>query len=294
MFVKAIETVAQFTRPIHTISRNYGSKIIHPGAATLFFINADGWALTCRHVAGQIIAAEELGKKHLAFMEELNESLGQKKKKQLLRNLEKKYNYSKHTPLELYNRFMGCVEGYQGLEIKPHNSLDVALIHFLDFTRLLCDAFPTFATNGSELKQGMFLCRLGFPFVEFSNFACDSATDKIHWTDEGRRDTPRFPIEGMVTRHLRNEEGQTIGFELSTPGLRGQSGGPAFDPEGRVWGMQAGTAHLDLNFDVDQEVLRNGAKKRVSDSAFLHVGHCIHVDVLKSFMAHHGVQFQEG
>lgn len=190
-------------------------------------------------MAEHIVAAHELGKKRQAFTEELNSSLGQKKKKQILRKLEKKYDYSKRSPFELRNRFMNCVEGNLKLEIKVHENLDVALIHFLDFTQLLCDAFPTFAANGSELKQGMFLCRLGFPFVEFSNYTYDGATDKIHWTDEGRKDTPRFPIEGMVTRHLRNEEGQTIGFELSTPGLRGQSGGPAFDPEGRVWGMGA-------------------------------------------------------
>ena len=160
----------------------------------------------------------------------------------------------------------------------------MALIHFRTFTRLLCNSFPVFAANGSDLKQGKFLCRLGFPFAEFSNFAYDGAADRIQWTTTGRMDTPRFPVEGMVTRYLVDNTGQMVGFELSTPGLRGQSGGPAFDAEGRVWGMQASTAHLDLDFDINQEVIRNGAKKRVSDSAFLHVGHCIHVNALKSFM----------
>jgi hypothetical protein len=81
---------------------------------------------------------------------------------------------------------------------------------------------------------------------------------------------------------------------MSTPGLRGQSGGPAFDTEGRVWGMQSSTKHLDLDFDVDIEVLRGGRRKRVTNSPFLHVGNCIHVNVLKSFMRSMGVKFQEG
>jgi hypothetical protein len=98
----------------------------------------------------------------------------------------------------------------------------------------------------------------------------------------------------MVTRHLAEGPGTVVGFELSTPGLRGQSGGPAFDAEGHVWGMQFATKHLDLNFDVDLEVVRAGNKKRVSDSAFLHVGHCVHVDALKAFMREHAVEFAEG
>jgi len=97
----------------------------------------------------------------------------------------------------------------------------------------------------------------------------------------------------MLTRHLVGEDGHVVGFELSTPGLRGQSGGPVFDVEGKVWGMQVATAHLDMNFDVDQEVIRDGLKRHVKDSAFLHVGHCIHVDVLKAFMRENDIQFQE-
>src|SRR5688572_32992035 len=97
----------------------------------------------------------------------------------------------------------------------------------------------------------------------------------------------------MLTRHLRDNDGQVFGFEMSTPGLRGQSGGPVFDINGKVWGMQSATNHLDLDFDVNQDVVRNGTIKRVQDSAFLHVGHCIHVDTLKSFMKENGVRFQE-
>lgn len=96
-----------------------------------------------------------------------------------------------------------------------------------------------------------------------------------------------------MTRRWLDSEGQEFGFEMSTPGLRGQSGGPAFDTEGRVWGMQFRTKHLDLDFDVDEEVLRKGTKQRVTDSAFLHVGGCINIDVLKAFMKENNVQFTE-
>lgn len=293
MFVYAIEKVIAFTRAIHSISRNYGSTVIQSDAATLFFINSDGWALTCNHVAKQLIAAKQLSEKRKAFIDELTTLSGTKKKKQLKRELEMKYKYNKKVTYELLTMFINCVEGRLNFEIKLHDKLDVALIRFKNFSRLQCDSFAIFAKNGSDLKQGMYLCRLGFPFAEFANFAYDSDEDKIKWTTTGRQDTPRFPIEGMVTRHLIDNTKNMIGFELSTPGLRGQSGGPAFDTEGIVWGMQASTAHLDLNFDVNQEVIRKGLKKKVSDHAFLHVGHCIHVNILKEFMLQHKVNFQE-
>lgn len=294
MYVAAIERALEFTRPIHSIARYWGSKTVVPGAATLFFVNAEGWALTCRHVAAQLPSADEILAKFQAFKGERSLLPLGKKHRHALKALERKYDYTNGKPVELFNNFVNCVEGPLELEARFHPTLDLALLKFTNFTKLGCASFPIFARDGDALKQGKFICRLGFPFPEFTNFQYDAATDQIQWTAEGRIDTPVFPIEGMVTRHLMANGGTIVGFELSTPGIRGQSGGPAFDVEGRVWGMQAATNHLDLNFDVDTEVLRAGQKSRVKDSAFLHVGHCIHVDSLKSFMRDHGVTFQDG
>ena len=292
MFVSGIETAARFTRPIHTIVRVCGNAAVIPGAATLFFVNADGWALTCKHVASQLEAADQLSAKFAAFKTERDQLPTGKKSRTQLRALERKHGYSNGVPIEIYNRFINCAEGPLQLEVRLHAELDVALLKFNNFTKLGPDTFAVFAKNGADLKQGKSLCRLGFPFPEFTNFEYDTAADQIRWTNTGRTESPQFPIEGMVTRHIGGPAGLT-GFELSTPGLKGQSGGPAFDTSGLVWGMQAATSHLDLDFDVDMEVLRNGKKRRVNDSAFLHVGRCIHVDVLKRFMQDNEVAFQE-
>ena len=293
MFTEAIEIAARFTRSIHSVSRNYGSSVVQPGTATLFLVNDDGWALTCGHVADQLLAGGAIQRKAEAFKKELSDRRGTQKEKTLLKELEKKYDYSKKTTFELHNRFMACIEGSLDLEIVKHNKVDAALIRFKGYTKLLCDSFPVFPSDASNLQPGKFLCRLGFPFPEFTNFTYDEDGDRIVWTDTGRRITPRFPIEGMVTRLILDVDGNVFGFEMSTPGLRGQSGGPAFDAEGKIWGMQFATKHLDLNFDVDQQVLRQGMEKRVTDSAFLHVGACIHVDILKSFMKDNSIQFSE-
>ena len=97
----------------------------------------------------------------------------------------------------------------------------------------------------------------------------------------------------MVTRFLA-ENNQLYGIEMSTPGLRGQSGGPLFDEKGIVYGMQFSTKHLHLGFDlVDKEIMVNNGIKKVSDYSFLHLGQCIHADAIKAFLKHHDVKFYE-
>ena len=189
---------------------------------------------------------------------------------------------------------MDCISGTLDIDYILHPELDVSLLRFKKFGSLLCDTFPTFAANDTELKPGQLLCRLGYPFPEFSNFQYDATKDEIEWTITGKPSTPRFPIEGMVTRHVVTDAGKLIGFELSTPGLKGQSGGPVFGADGLVWGLQSQTASRDIDFDIDTNVIRKGKKVQVQDFAFMHVGRCIHVAELKEFMRDKGITFQEG
>ena len=70
MFRSAIEKVGNFTRPIHFISNYYGDKNVRPGAATLFFINDQGYALTCKHVTAVIKQAEGINTNYNRFQDE--------------------------------------------------------------------------------------------------------------------------------------------------------------------------------------------------------------------------------
>ncbi|MEW6674156.1 MAG: trypsin-like peptidase domain-containing protein [Thermodesulfobacteriota bacterium] len=293
MFSKAIEKVIKFTRPIHTISRTYGSSLVQAGASSLFFVNSDGWAFTCGHVAKHIAISDQVLRRKLEFEKALAEVPQGKTKRKWKKELERKYKLTSNETFEIYNNYVNCIEGKLNAEMKIHKEIDVALIHFKAYSKLLCDNFPVFVKDDSSVRAGRSVCRIGYPFAEFKNYEYDETKDSIKWTMEGRIDTPFFPIDGMVTRNLIGKDKKLIGFELSTPGLRGQSGGPAFDVEGRILGMQAATAHLDMNFDVEQDVVRGGRKKEVKDYAFLHVGHCIHVSILKEFMREHGVRFED-
>jgi S1-C subfamily serine protease len=91
-----------------------------------------------------------------------------------------------------------------------------------------------------------------------------------------------------------SQSGKISGIELSSPGLRGQSGGPLFDPTGVVYGMQSSTRHLHLGFDLENfEVPVGVGTKRVTNTPFLHVGQCVHVDIIKEFLHEHQIRFYE-
>lgn len=100
-------------------------------------------------------------------------------------------------------------------------------------------------------------------------------------------------MDGMITRFLADEE-RTFGIEMSTPGLKGQSGGPLFDTEGIVYGIQFATTSLHLGFDfINKEITVNNKKKKVSDYSFIHLSACIHVDIIKDFLKSLNIKFYE-
>lgn len=293
MFVEAIETVDQFTRPIHFIIRYYGGSDIIPGTGTLFFVNDHGYAITCKHVARQILHAPSIYENYLKFTAELRKferDPGLETQRNLL---EDKYKINSQTPIRILSHFVNCVSSYKSLSIYLHPSQDLAIIHFRDFETKSYQGYARFLKNSRQIKQGKYLCRLGYPFPEFTNYQFDKHTNDIHWTKEGRVNTPSFPIDGIVTRHI-GDNNNVVGIEMSTPGLRGQSGGPLFDGNGTVYGMQSSTRHLHLGFDqVNREVITDGQRRKVSNYPFLDVGQCVHVDVIKNFLREKNVRFYE-
>ncbi len=295
MFVDAIERIDPFTRPLHSIVRLYGHDAIVPGSATLFFVNEDGCALTCRHVAELLGPnADAIHQNYRAFQGARQQVLRQKDVAGQISQLEARFKLRSESIIRIRHTFVNCVDQYRELSIDLHPTLDLALLRFHGYNRLLYRSYATFLADSSRVRAGRSLCRLGYPFPEFTNYRYNIATDDIEWTTEGRSTSPRFPIDGIITR-LLSENGTLTGIELSTPGLRGQSGGPLFDTNGLVFGMQSATQHLHLGFDIeDREVLVNGRKSRVSNYPFMNVGRCIHVDVIKAFLRERNVKFYEG
>ena len=139
--------------------------------------------------------------------------------------------------------------------------------------------YPVFK-NPATLRFAIGLCKLGFP-VTAVNATFDEARNTFVFS-KGTLPIPRFPIEGIYTRDIDNgmsSDGKYhVKFlETSSPGLRGQSGGPIFDTHGTVWAIQSRTISLELGFAVPNQ--------------YLNVGWGVHPEVLIAFLKANGVEF---
>lgn len=293
MFENSIEEVSGFTRPINSILRTYGGNKIIPGSSTLFFVNGEGYAITCRHVIDMIASADQINQAYQSFKKERDAIPRDGKYKMHLKGLELKYKYTANSVVQVLMTFVDCVDTMSGFTWHTHPKYDLAILKFNDYKTIRYNGHASFLKDSSKIRQGNFLCRLGFPFPEFTNYTYNETTDHIEWTNTGVQSSPRFPIEGMVTRFL-SEENRIAGIELSTPGLRGQSGGPLFNADAVVYGMQYSTKHLHMGFDlVNREILIDNQAIKVSDYSFLHLGQCVHVDVIREFLREKNIRFYE-
>jgi Trypsin-like peptidase domain len=272
MFENAIEEVSRFTRPMHTIIRNYNG-LTSPASATFFFVNDRGVAITCKHVAQVILNADKINQNFSAFKQELSRIPKDGKFKTGLKGLELKYHYTPESTVQMKHNFMNSFDTISEITCHIHPTLDLAILEFKGFNN-------TFYQSHA--------------FPEFSNFRHNPQTDDIEWTADGNQNSPIFPIDGIVTRFVAERETGITGIEMSTPGLRGQSGGPLFDTDGKVCGMQFATRHLHLGFDMkDHEIFMDGKKIKIANHPFLHVGVCVHVDRIKEFLHQHNIRFDE-
>ena len=68
-----------------------------------------------------------------------------------------------------------------------------------------------------------------------------------------------------------------------------------FAKDGIVYGMQCETHHFHLGFDmIKEKMMINGHQEIVNNQPFLHVGRCIHVDIIKQFLNDNKIKYYVG
>jgi len=244
MFSSAVKAATQFTRAV-IVSYVDGAGACHSAMGTYIVVNDQGWILTAFHLVELYqkltdakAQMQQYQQQRLAIEHDATLNDWQRKKKLHKLGPPRKewvQDFSfwwQHTAWKMDTAHV----------IKE---ADIALCHLSGFDPAAVGGYPTFKDPSKAIDAGTSLCRLGFPFLEvkpqYANGQFQLGTLTLTY----------FPNEGILTRivAVRDDPRDFIGFiETSSPGLRGQSGGPIFDSKGIVWGIQSHTGHLPLGF----------------------------------------------
>jgi S1-C subfamily serine protease len=288
MFVKALRKVNKFTYPV-IISKKYSTGKVESGCASFIILNKDGWVLTAAHVIADFLNYEQEKKKQVEnntlianIQNDVN--LNEKQKKRQINQIPKNPNAIANIS------YWWGQNGVTHHEMSWDNFLDLAIVRLEGLALLPDEDYPVFynLSDQDDLPVGQSLCRVGFPFYEIKSTFDD---EKNSFTlAPGTLPIPRFPNDGILTRGMRvvdEPTGKTALFiETSTPGLRGQSGGPIFDIEGRIWGVQSQTMHLPLGFSPK---IKEGMRE-ITEHQFLNVGMGVHAHEVIKFLQDNNVE----
>ena len=136
----------------------------------------------------------------------------------------------------------------------------MAVAQLSNFNKLTIPHYPVFKDPDKNFEAGTSLCRLGFPFYNIST-TFDPASGFLL----ANVPLPIFPNEGILSRMheivLIDPTGNPLPpppfplrmIETSSPGIKGQSGGPIFDQQGSIWAIQSATTSYPMDFSIKVE-----------------------------------------
>jgi hypothetical protein len=167
------------------------------------------------------------------------------------------------------------------IDITVIADVDLAVGRLSPFDKSWVSEYAIFMDQAkiAEMRPGTSLCKLGYPFPELKPTFDEGANSFSLPPDTT---IAFFPLDGMFTREIDVQQpNPPLAFplrfiETSSPGLKGQSGGPTFDTTGVVWAIQSQTRYLPLDFSP--EVKQQGQTHK--EHQFLGVGMGIHAQTV--------------
>ncbi len=268
MFQDAVGRAEVFTQPVITSTLRRSGQV-STSLASFVIVNDAGWAVTAAHVMATEFEAGRSQKAIDAWKAQVDAikadaSLTSARRKSLLGRVP-----NDPTWIEKHSYWWGY-DGATAGQVIVDQLADLAFVQLAGYPTNGITEFPVFGNPASHIRPGGSLCRLGFPFNELeSSWDAGAGQFKLK---PGTLPVTRFALDGMYARMLVVEEqasGRRVSFiETSTPGLRGQSGGPIFDFAGTVWAIQSQTMHLELGFHPTVTV----GGKRSTEHQFLNAG----------------------
>lgn len=286
MFADAYKIASSFTQPV-VISTRCFDKTVECGCGAFIVLNDEGWIITVAHLWESYFAFQHHTKEISDYHAQLqviqhDQKLDAKQKRKRIGRL-------KTNPEWITNHSFWW--GRDGLQLKDIKFLlegDMVIGRLEPFDPKSILNYPILKDPTTNLNIGTSLCKLGFPFHEIKA-SFDDAKNAFELAP-GSVPLPFFPIEGIYTRNViagRSQDGKyEIKFmETSSPGLRGQSGGPIFDSKGTIWAIQSRTSHFPLGFSP--KVKKDG--KEVEENQFLNVGWGIHPELIAALLKDNGI-----
>ncbi len=287
MFSDAYSLAKTFTGPV-IVSNKFLDGTVTSGCGAFVVVNDEGWIITVAHVfAPQLKSQQDAGKikKYEEQMQSINsdQNLSTKAKKRRIDRLESDKKWI------IKNSMWWGRDDAKLVEVKPLPEGDLVVGRLDPFDPKSINTYPIFK-NPANLKPGTSLCKLGYPFHEIKSTYDEAKQSFI--LAPGSLPLPLFPVEGIYTRNViygksKDDKYVLKYLETSTPGLKGQSGGPIFDTKGTIWAIQSRTHHFPLGFIP--KVIRNG--KETEENQFLNVGWGVHPELIVAFLNDNGIKF---
>ncbi|MFA6710668.1 MAG: trypsin-like peptidase domain-containing protein [Candidatus Methanomethylophilaceae archaeon] len=279
MFADACEKAAKFTRPVIVSTRTYDGTVT-ANCGAFIIINDEGWILTAGHMFDSFVKYQA-DRNKIKEIEAVNQNHrpnpGMPDKK------------IEPDPKWITNHsFWWAWDGVRLVDAYIDRKLDLAVGRLEPFNPAWVQYYPKFR-NPDTMRPGTSVCRLGFPFAHIESEFIES--QNAFRIKKGVLPLPLFPNDGIHTRNLMKGKGDKgydlLYVETSTPGLKGQSGGPIFDRDCNIYALQVQTAHFPLGFQPTVET--NG--QRVVENQFMNVGLGVHAKTLIDVLRMRHVKF---
>ena len=273
MFSEAYKIAAQYTFPL-IISNRFYDNTVESGLGSFVVINDEGWIVTAAHVLHGLQLYQQHQTELAKFQNSPTDSLGV-------------------NPKWILNHSMWFGADHHRIgQFHVLHENDLAIGKIENYNSDFVKEYPVFQ-NPAHVQPATSLCKLGYPFYDLKasflentqSFSFDSSIFPI----------PTFPMDGIMTRQVVTGKSPDNYYdykwiETSSPGLRGQSGGPTFDRDGKIWAIQSKTMHLPLGFSP--KIIKDGVE--IEENQFLNVGLGTHVETILKFLDFYKVKYTVG
>ncbi len=271
MFSKATAKARAYTRPI-IVSVRYYDGTVEASVGTMFYVSPDGWACTASHILNSFAQFQA----------------DQKKIKEAAEMNAKNPGSVVLAPKTIVNHSIWLGQDQiRFSKLVVYRQFDVAFLKLENVRDIT--ALPLFR-DPRTFALGTSLCRFGY-FL-------DTVPTEFH-EDTKSFSIPKeaFPLHPIVldTMHaqdplVRTPDGKlSVQFiHLSTPALKGQSGGPVYDSEGKIYGMQI--MDTSVNLKMASPVRKDDPNSPV-ENQFLNLGVAVHAGILTDLMKGLGIEF---